>query len=95
MTKAPKKADPLIPNGLQHTGTRQPPTFPGIDKLCGNCQHFRPKVTGGRDGTCHNGISGRIKTRRIDGCAYGFYPSIVKFPLVAGPGGVHEVRPQS
>jgi hypothetical protein len=33
-------------------------------------------------------ISGRLVTRAIDGCAFGFYPSVERFPLRAGLGGV-------
>lgn len=58
-----------------------------MPKACANCQHFRPKVPNGRDGACHNGISGRLITKAINGCAFGFYPSIEKFPLKAGSGG--------
>jgi len=65
------------------------PIYAGdMPKTCANCQHFREMSATSRGGMCHNGISGRWTTRRIDGCAYGFYPSITKFPLKAGPGGV-------
>ena len=69
---------------------QRPRALPGhagdMAKTCGNCQHFKTKkfVKGGQ---CHNGISGRTETRAIDGCGYGFYPSIERFPLKAGPGG--------
>lgn len=67
----------------------EPPQHAGdMPKVCSNCQHFRPKNPGSRNGPCRNGISGRLETRTIDGCAYGFYPSIEKFPLKAGPGGI-------
>jgi len=68
--------------------TREPPQFGTIAKTCDNCQYFDPPTPTARNGDCRNGISGRFTTRRIDGCAYGFYPSITKFPLKAGPGGV-------
>lgn len=69
---------------------REPPKHAGdMPKVCANCQHYgghgkpiRHKFP------CHNGISGRLSTRGIDGCAYGFYPSIDRFPLKAGEGGV-------
>ncbi len=70
---------------------KDPPKHAGdMPKTCSNCQHFRPdKFTSARrEGECHNGISGRIRCRAIDGCAFGFYPSIERFPLRAGPGGV-------
>lgn len=69
---------------------RDPPKHAGdVKKICGNCQHFKghgknPRV----QHLCGNGISGRNATRAIDGCAYGFYPSVERFPLKAGPGGV-------
>lgn len=61
-----------------------------IDRICANCQHFEPPAGKSKIGECHNGISGKIKsgTRAIDGCGYGFYPSIKLFPLKAGPGGL-------
>jgi hypothetical protein len=68
---------------------RDPPQHAGdMPKTCGNCQHWHPrgKLTR-QEGNCHNGISGRMLTRKIDGCAFGFYPSVEKFPLQAGPGG--------
>jgi hypothetical protein len=70
--------------------TRPLPIYAGdVQRTCSNCQHLDPIETKPRSKTyrCHNGISGRMTTRRIDGCAYGFYPSIEKFPLKAGPGG--------
>lgn len=64
------------------------PVYAGdIDRKCSNCQHFEPYSARPRDGLCRNGISGNLVTRLIDGCAYGFYPSIKKFPLKPGPGG--------
>lgn len=39
-------------------------------------------------GTCHNGISGKLTTRPIDGCAFGFYPCSTRYSLKAGLGGV-------
>lgn len=61
-----------------------------VQKTCANCQHFAPETLRPKQGECHNGISGKIAqgTRAVDGCAYGFYPSITKFPLKAGPGGI-------
>ncbi len=70
--------------------TRPPPVYAGdVRKVCANCQHLDPRETKPRSKVypCHNGISGKLTTRRIDGCEYGFYPSIEKFPLKAGPGG--------
>lgn len=67
-----------------------PPKHAGdVQKVCGNCQHWiiRGKATR-QEGDCRNGISGRLLTRKIDGCAYGFYPSVERFPLKAGPGGI-------
>lgn len=67
---------------------RDPPQYAGdTPKTCSNCQHYRKIPYVVREGSCHNGISGRLKTRPIDGCAYGFYPSVERFPLKAGPGG--------
>lgn len=66
------------------------PVYAGdVERKCSNCQHFTRPKPGKKLGDCHNGISGKIAigTRSIDGCAYGFYPSIEKFPLKAGPGG--------
>lgn len=72
---------------------RDPPTHVGYAglKTCANCQHFTPQKTDKRSGACHNGISGRLTTRLIDGCAYGFYPDIVRYPIGPGPGGVFGV----
>jgi len=90
--KRPRAATPALlapapPPQVLHP--RKPPVHAGdMPKTCANCQHFTPKVTNGRDGECHNGISGRLFTKAINGCAYGFFPSIEKFPLKAGPGGV-------
>lgn len=68
---------------------RDPPVYAGdMQKVCSNCQHFEVSKTDKRGGKCHNGISGRLTSRAIDGCAYGFYPSVERFPLKAGPGGV-------
>ena len=71
---------------------QRPRALPGhagdMPKTCGNCQHWviRGKATR-QEGDCHNGISGRLQTRKIDGCGYGFYPHVERFPLKAGPGG--------
>lgn len=88
MTKKPDR--PEIPPQKP----RDPPVHAGdMAKTCANCQHFgkpgdkqpkHPRHTY----PCRNGISGRLETRLIDGCAFGFYPSIERFPLKAGPGGV-------
>ncbi len=68
---------------------RDPPAHAGdMAKTCANCQHFDTKKGATREGKCHNGISGRLTTRAIDGCAFGFYPSVERFPLRAGPGGM-------
>lgn len=68
--------------------SREAPKYAGdIEKLCSNCQHFGLDAKSKRDGDCHNGISGRLRTRSIDGCAFGFYPSVERFPLLAGAGG--------
>lgn len=68
---------------------RPPPQYAGdMRKLCSNCQHFKADGPALRQGDCHNGISGRLQTRAIDACAYGFYPDITRFPLKAGPGGI-------
>jgi len=68
---------------------RDPPKHAGdVPKTCANCQHFRKDKTTARNGTCHNGISGRLVTKLIDGCAYGFYPDTNRFPLRAGLGGI-------
>lgn len=72
---APKKPWPLP----GHAGD--------VEKLCRNCQHYRPKMATAKTGRCGNGISGKLETRPIDGCGYGFYPSVERFPLKAGPGG--------
>jgi hypothetical protein len=70
-------------------GNREPPRYVGdIAKTCANCQHFEPDNRPRPSGPCHNGISGKLTTRDIDGCAFGFYPSVERFPLKAGPGGV-------
>jgi hypothetical protein len=67
---------------------REPPKYAGdMPKTCANCQHYRPPKRGKKVGECRNGISGRLTTTAINGCAYGFYPSIERFPLKAGPGG--------
>jgi hypothetical protein len=76
---------PEIP--IQHD--REPPKYAGdIKRVCANCQHFEPDNRLRPSGPCHNGISGRLTTRAIDGCEFGFYPSVERFPLRAGPGGV-------
>ncbi len=88
--KRPKAEKSLIPS-LSPVARDKPSPIPqhagDIEKRCSNCQHFEPQTP--KVGECHNGISGKILsgTRSIDGCAYGFYPSIEKFPLKAGPGG--------
>lgn len=63
-----------------------------VAPVCGNCQHYDPEPGRPRHGVCHNGISGKgagmgFRTRAIDGCGHGFYPSVERFPLKAGPGG--------
>jgi hypothetical protein len=84
---APTLLAPAPPPQVLHP--RQPPKHAGdMPKTCDNCQHFAPMTSTARGGECHNGISGRLTTMRINGCAYGFFPSITKFPLKAGPGGV-------
>jgi hypothetical protein len=83
------KPDVMLADPPPRAHNRPPPVYAGdMPKTCGNCEHFRSKVPNGRDGRCGNGISGKLTTRRIDGCAYGFYPSIEQFPLKAGPGGI-------
>jgi hypothetical protein len=68
---------------------RPPPIHTGdISKLCSNCQHFRPSKSSRYRGDCRNGISGRLTTDAGEKCEYGFYPSVERFPLKAGPGGV-------
>lgn len=83
---ATKKADrPELPPQRP----RDPPVYAGdMAKTCANCQHYRPGKYIAKAGSCHNGISGRLASRAIDGCAFGFYPSIEMFPLQAGPGGI-------
>lgn len=67
---------------------REPPRYAGdMQKVCSYCQHFTAAKAVRNGGDCHNGISGRLTTRAIDGCAFGFYPSVERFPLRAGPGG--------
>ena len=68
---------------------RKPPQHAGdMPKTCANCQHFGGKGKNPRmQYLCRNGISGRNATRAIDGCAFGFYPDVERFPLKAGPGG--------
>lgn len=85
MTKQPDR--PELPPQKR---TRPPEPFEGFSesRTCANCQHYDAKNGATRDGKCHNGISGRLVTRGIDGCAFGFYPSMERFPLRAGPGGV-------
>lgn len=88
MKKPTAKADrPELPEPKY----REPPAFDGFQKVCGDCQHFGGDTTARRNDThpCHNGISGRLKTRAIDGCAYGFYPNVKRYPIQPGPGGVH------
>lgn len=74
---------------------RAPPEWPGsMERRCRNCQHYDGvkladrKIA--REGICHNGISGLIRTTEDGSCAYGFYPCIVRFPLKAGPGGTRD-----
>ena len=69
---------------------RDPPQHAGdMPKLCSNCEHFTPdKFSTWKEGTCRNGISGKRRPRAGETCEYGFYPSIERFPLRAGPGGV-------
>lgn len=90
MAKRAGKAEVATP--LQENGPVRPASvYAGdVDRVCANCQHFEPPAGKSKIGECHNGISGKIKsgTRAIDGCGYGFYPSIERFPLKAGPGGV-------
>lgn len=86
--KAAKKPDPEPP---EQKRTRPPEPFPGFTqpRTCGNCQHFGGRGKPIRNSyMCHNGISGRLKTRAIDGCALGFYPDVEAFPLGPGAGGV-------
>jgi hypothetical protein len=73
---------------------RDPPKYAGtVERQCGNCEHFDGGGLGkdgrpiNKHGDCHNTISGRLQTRSIDGCAYGFYPCTTRWPLRAGPGG--------
>lgn len=71
--------------------TRPAEPFPGFTepRTCNNCQHFEGRGAPIRNSyPCHNGISGRLKTRAIDGCAFGFYPDVEVFPIGPGPGGV-------
>jgi hypothetical protein len=68
---------------------RPPPVHAGdMPKTCSNCQHYKPVKSHQWRGTCHNGISGRLTTDAGETCRYGFYPSVERFPLRAGPGGV-------
>lgn len=69
---------------------RDPPMYAGdMPKTCANCEHFAGHGKAPRNQyRCRNGISGRMTTRAIDGCAFGFYPSVDRFPLQAGPGGI-------
>lgn len=86
--KAPKEKLKFTEPPPSEKPLRPAPVYAGdIERKCSNCQHFEPMTLKPREGDCRNGISGRFKTRAIDGCAYGFYPSITKFPLKAGPGG--------
>ena len=84
-----KKADrPELPPQIR---TRPPEPFEGFKetRTCSNCQHFEGHGKPSRNQyPCHNGISGRLMTRAIDGCAFGFYPDGKRFPIKAGPGGV-------
>lgn len=87
--KRPKTAELVAPPPVEKP-PRPLPVYAGdVERKCSNCQHFERPKHGKKVGDCHNGISGRIATgtRSIDGCAYGFYPSIEKFPLKAGTGG--------
>lgn len=90
---APKSKAPIAKAEIPPVISKAPrpvPRYAGdIEKTCANCQHFEPSTLKPKTGECHNGISGKIAqgTRAVDGCAYGFYPSITKFPLKAGPGG--------
>lgn len=62
-------------------------------RTCFNCQHYETgrRHSNGRPrrkkGLCHNGISLRYHTSVEDGCASGFYPCTIRWPLGAGPGG--------
>jgi len=68
---------------------RPAPVYAGdILKKCSNCQHFRPSQAQQWRGECRNGISGRLTTDAGEKCEYGFYPSVERFPLRAGPGGI-------
>jgi hypothetical protein len=90
-----KKADrPDLP-AQKHTRPPEPLNGFTEAKTCANCQHYDTKKGATREGKCHNGISGRRTTRPIDGCAFGFYPSVERFPLCAGPGGVFGTVPQA
>lgn len=85
-TKKPDR--PELP---EQKRTRPPEPFEGFaePRTCNNCQHFDGRGKPVRqEYPCHNGISGRLKTRPIDGCAFGFYPDVEVFPLRAGEGGV-------
>lgn len=84
MTKKPDRPE------LPPQKPRAPPVHAGdVKKECSNCQHFAGHGKQPRNAyRCRNGISGRYETRAIDGCAYGFYPSVERFPLRAGPGGI-------
>jgi hypothetical protein len=86
MAKKPDKPELIQTPPERH---RPPPQHAGdMPKTCANCQHFEGRHATSREGRCHNGISGRLESRRIDGCAFGFYPSVERYPLRAGPGGV-------
>ncbi len=73
---------------------RDPPMYAGFiePKTCSNCQHYRPSTSVRKLGECRNGISGKLSTGPMQGCAYGFYPSIELFPIGPGAGGVCMVR---
>jgi hypothetical protein len=91
--KAVKKIIPTADRALNDDAPakskRDPPKHAGdMAKTCANCQHYRPATAVKRTGTCGNGISGLLKVTLLDGCAYGFYPDVKRFPLKAGPGGV-------
>lgn len=90
MAKKPEQHLKLAdPNPHPSQRKTPPPIHAGdMPKTCGHCQHFKGEHATSRGGTCHNGISGRLQSNRIDGCAFGFYPSVERYPLRAGPGGV-------
>lgn len=62
---------------VQPVGVSSVVEMPGDPlRLCGTCEHFDLG-----SGTCHNGISGRLKTTSPDSCVKGWYPCTTRWPL--------------